>query len=792
MPNNNPNNNPKLNSSKIYDFGSRKRNKFRKQQKKYNTKRSNNDLKIKEQNKEYFNSKNDKHYDYPNPMENIENDVKNNSLHNFSFQLFPPINENPKIIDIPPIFNNVNSLEKRGDDYPDIFNFLNKLTMKQNNPKPKPLKKKKEFKIDINKDYEIIDKKIETLDDLIELGKMYDPKSTNSYSIDLKKLNNLVDPLINLKNAVGMQRVKKSIVNHIMYLIQGFGNNDDMMHTVILGPPGVGKTMLGRILGDIYYNMDIISGNSKTTIDPITGEKKNYTFKIVKRSDLVGKYLGHTAPKVENMIKECEGGVMFIDEAYSLGNGNSDENKDSFSKEAIDIINQNLSENKNWQCIIAGYKDAIEKHFFSHNEGLKRRFHFVYEIDSYSASELTEIFIKKVESHPFKWTLDQNVINKLEKFIEENINTFNNFGGDIETLFMKCRIKHGSRVFNLHPKEKGIITMEDIKNAFDDFILSKYKRGHIDNNNNTKLNINIQTLDDIIEQGNNYDTIENDNKELRYLNRLSKYVKKLNDMIGIDDIKKNIVNHIKYLLSTHDDIPHFIIEGKSGQGKTYFAKLITNLYYVLKIIKGNHDVINKNTGKIEKFPFLKIQSHDITEKMIAQDDDIIDKCRHGVLLLKNINIDKISPKKQELLIEFMNIIRKIISNNDTLIILSGNSEHINKYFITESLKQNFIFKYHIPEYSMMNLEKIFLKLIKKYNLLLEKDVKFDNIFVENNFKNGISDLIKFVKACKFQNIKRTFGDNIGTINQNDILKGFEDYIFQNKDRSNEHLNHLYT
>ena len=88
-----------------------------------------------------------------------------------------------------------------------------------------------------------------------------------------------------------------------------------MLHTSIEGPPGVGKTKLGRILAHIYSALDIIPSKR---------------FKRVRRTDLIGKYLGHTAHKTQEVINEAEGGVLFIDEAYSLGDN---ENRDSFSKE---------------------------------------------------------------------------------------------------------------------------------------------------------------------------------------------------------------------------------------------------------------------------------------------------------------------------------------------------------------------------------------------------------------------------------------------------------------------------
>ena len=318
-----------------------------------------------------------------------------------------------------------------------------------------------------NKDlwpYKEINKEIKSLDDLIELGKMYDPLLKVRYNIDLQKLAKLVVPLEKLQSMIGLSNIKESIVGHITYYLANLEEDtQDMMHTVITGPPGVGKTRLGQILGDIYYNLGILKG-TQTKKRGRNSKIKNdgYTFKIIKRSDLIGKYLGHTAVKTQKVIDSCEGGVMFIDEAYSLGNA---EGRDSFSKECIDTINQNLTEKKsNFLCIIAGYKDALDKCFFSYNEGLSRRFTFRYNIEKYTAEELKLIFHEMVEK--LGWTINEKDIKT--KFFEDNYSNFKNMAGDMETLLFNCKIVHGKRVF-CKPKEKKILTLEDIKNGFKRF-----------------------------------------------------------------------------------------------------------------------------------------------------------------------------------------------------------------------------------------------------------------------------------------------------------------------------------
>jgi SpoVK/Ycf46/Vps4 family AAA+-type ATPase len=346
--------------------------------------------------------------------------------------------------------------------------------------------KKKKVKIDF------FDLEVKTLNDLIDLANRYNP--SNEYSFNLEKLHNLLPSLMKLKNIIGMTSVKDSIVGQIIFFLNEFDNdNMDMMHTVIQGPPGVGKTLLGKIIGELYYYMGIIKPkktlNKKRamTHDDLDDEleeymnaikgvrgrgrtnsegdvKEPFVFRIVKRSDLIGKYLGHTSIQTQKVIDETEGGVLFIDEAYSLG---SEEGRDSFSKECIDTLNQNLSEKKNsLLCIIAGYKEALDSCFFAQNEGLRRRFPFVYTIEKYTADELCLIFKKMVTD--MGWNSEEVPI----KFFEENYKLFTNMGGDIETLFFMTKIEHGKRVL-FKPDERKKINLQDLENAFKIFKINK-------------------------------------------------------------------------------------------------------------------------------------------------------------------------------------------------------------------------------------------------------------------------------------------------------------------------------
>ena len=330
-------------------------------------------------------------------------------------------------------------------------------------------KEKDTFKIDTDKKYDEINIKINNIQDLIKLGKMY--KDDHNYAINLKRINNLIPTLERLENVIGMETVKKNIVNQIVYFMSGLDVNDDMLHTVITGPPGVGKTLLGNIIGEIYYKLGIVNGNGNRHIDPITKEEKDYVFKIAKRSDLIGEFLGHTAMKTQKVIDECEGGVLFIDEAYSLG---SEEKRDIFSKECIDTINQNLTEKKTqFICIIAGYPDALEKCFFSVNDGLKRRFPFRYNIEKYTPLELSEMLMLMIQKKDWK-IHNSLLLDDIIQFMKNNYDYFPNYGGDIETLFFNIRVAHSMRTIGKLPSDKKYITLKDIEEGYE--IYNKNKK----------------------------------------------------------------------------------------------------------------------------------------------------------------------------------------------------------------------------------------------------------------------------------------------------------------------------
>ncbi len=319
----------------------------------------------------------------------------------------------------------------------------------------------------------VIDKNINNLDDLISLAELYEPNK--KYNIDLRRLNKILPELIELNNIIGMETVKKSIVNQIIFFLQDFQTkNSDMLHTVIQGSPGVGKTLLAKLIGKIYHKLNIIQSPSVEHYIKYK-HNNNLNFVIARRSDLIAEYLGQTAIKTQKVIDSALGGVLFIDEAYSLGN---QEKRDSYAKECIDTLNLNLTEKKNQLLvIIAGYKESLDKCFFSYNEGLKRRFPFIYTIEPYNYKELRQILIKMIRDLDGNWDIrsDDDIP---ENFFKDNMKLFNNYAGDMETLLFNIKLEHSRRLF-CNPNsynDKKKINKDDLMNALDIFKSNQDKK----------------------------------------------------------------------------------------------------------------------------------------------------------------------------------------------------------------------------------------------------------------------------------------------------------------------------
>jgi SpoVK/Ycf46/Vps4 family AAA+-type ATPase len=315
------------------------------------------------------------------------------------------------------------------------------------------VKEENEKEVKIGKKYCIVEcDEINCIGDLIQLALKYPNDTSTEYTnIRINSLHKIVPHLKQLDEMIGLKSLKKSMTDQLIYYLQLTDKTNDYKHTIISGPPGTGKTEIAKLIGNIFSLLGVFGD----------GPAK---FKQVSRGDLVAGYLGQTAIKTNEVINSCLGGVLFIDEAYSLGNVDK---RDAYSKECIDTLCDALSSHRHdLMVIIAGYDSELNDCFFGYNQGLKSRFAWKYNIDGYSAEELSYMFLLKLT----KLTNTQSTLEMgmLSKWFSKRMNHFTSYGRDIDTFIGKIKIAHSRRTFC---KTDDGITMADVEKGYESVCL---------------------------------------------------------------------------------------------------------------------------------------------------------------------------------------------------------------------------------------------------------------------------------------------------------------------------------
>jgi len=332
-------------------------------------------------------------------------------------------------------------------------------TPKKKSSSKKPRKKppvKKKISLDLS-DFNL--EKITNLKELILFGEYLKEKfgSRRGKKTGVLKLIPSIPYLKDLESMIGLNDLKTQIAKQIMFFILGL-NSEEMMHTIISGPPGMAKTTVANKLGAIYASLGFLSEGQVVT---------------ACRSDLVGQYLGETSIKTMEVLEASMGGILLIDEAYSLGDKHG---RDSYSTECINVINQFLSENPHdFMCIFAGYEKELKENLFNCNPGLERRFPWWFKLKEYTREDLVDILLFQIKRN--EWSLEEDITRDwLLKNVIVDKNLFKNNGGDTLIFFDKCKITHSQRVILLPEKERKILNIEDLKEG--QKLFNSFKNSH--------------------------------------------------------------------------------------------------------------------------------------------------------------------------------------------------------------------------------------------------------------------------------------------------------------------------
>ncbi len=387
------------------------------------------------------------------------------------------------------------------------------------------------------------------------------------FNTDEPREQTLEEVMAELNVMIGLPEVKRQVYEHAQYLrfLQlrkelGFSERQDInIHSVFVGNPGTGKTTVAGMMGRLYKNMGLLSKGHVHQVD---------------RVDLVGEYIGQTAPKTKEAIEKARGGVLFIDEAYSLARAN-DDTKD-FGREVIEILVKEMSNGQgDVAVIVAGYPKEM-KYFLDSNPGLKSRFKIHYLFQDYLPQDLSSI--AQYACSEKEVLLSAGAKRMVDEIITEAYrNRDRSFGNArfVNDLIEKAKVSLGLRIMRqsgdntMSREELSLILPQDIEQ------IQQLKTSAIP-------------------------AIPVDEKLLEMA------LSELDDLIGLQTVKQQIgemVDIVRYHQMAGRSVlnkfyMHTVFIGNPGTGKTTVARILTRIYKALGILERGHMVETDRQGLV--------------------------------------------------------------------------------------------------------------------------------------------------------------------------------------------------
>ena len=479
----------------------------------------------------------------------------------------------------------------------------------------------------------------------------------------------------NLNSLTGLSVVKKEVQEKIATFNQFEQNRKSgcqgeetiTLNTLLLGPPGTGKTTVARLLGKIYGQIGILP--------------RGDIFVEVTRDGLVAGYSGQTALKVDEIVKKAMGGVLFIDEAYNLVTGEHDE----FGKEAFNTL---LTRAENYRdrlmIIMAGYEEPMRE-LLAVNEGMARRFPHELHFEDYTEDELYKIFETMMIQRGYHLHADAQ---KSIKHLIKSKMSRNNFGnaGEIRNVLDGIIQKLSLRVFN-QKIEGNIERMTIRKNDVDEFIGRTTEKE--------------KTLEDYLEELNNLTGLETVKKHIMEELKSSKIAQERARRAGIDYSPGTL---------------HMLLVGNAGTGKTTVARLIGKIYGKAGIIK-NEDV------------FVEIRRESLVAGYMGQTGakviKEVDKAKGGILFIDEA-YNLVNGDHDEFGKDALNTLLAPIENNrdDLMVIMAGYEPEMEDLLNhNQGLRSRLNTKLVLEDYSLEQMTDIFYNLAKAKGYLIEQGIE---------------------------------------------------------------------
>lgn len=480
---------------------------------------------------------------------------------------------------------------------------------------------------------------------------------------------------------VGLESVKKEIANLAAFLNlqikRGETNTFQGKHYVFTGNPGTGKTTVARIMADVFKTLGILSRGQLIEAD---------------RSKLVAGYSGQTAIKTNQLIDSAMGGVLFIDEAYTLKSSDND----SFGGEAIDTLLKRLEDDRGkFICIVAGYTDQMHD-FIDSNPGLKSRFTQTIHFDDYTPDELTQIFINMAEAKNF--VLDDEMEAAVHRHFEQlYLRRDKNFGNarDARRVFDETVARQSQRLVEVM-SQPGVLVSDDVMDGFLKQDMYKLTPQDLPSEQGSTA----RPLDEVLNELDDFIGMTSVKNHLRRLAVQSMFMKQRATM-GAGKVQQMAMN--------------FILTGNPGTGKTSIARKMGEILQSMEILPTNRvieasraDLVGKYMGE--------------TPKIV---NSMCDKAMGGILFIDEAYT--LSDQNDQYGKEAIDTLMKRMEDDrgKFVVIAAGYREQMEEFLQANAgLASRFTHKMHIDDYTEEELLAIFKKMAQKEQYVLSPPAEF--------------------------------------------------------------------